>query len=475
MSYTERLSAIIEEKRDAIIEVSDGVWDHPELGFREEKSAEILCAALEKEGFHVERTVGGMNTAFIGSYGSGTPIVAILGEFDALSGLSQVPGSTEKKAIPGDENGHGCGHNLLGSGALAAAVALRYYMEENNIAGTIRYYGCPAEEAGAGKTHLVRDGYFDDVDLALTWHPSSHNKIWTEGSLACLGGSYRFEGTSAHAAASPHLGRSALDAVELMNVGVNYLREHVIQEARIHYAITNAGGFSPNVVQPEAEVFYYIRAPRVKQAREIMERVNNVARGAALMTGTTAIIPRVSGLSDLVPNTTLQKLMFEQFEALGVPTFDDKEQDFAEKLQATLTEQELQSDINGIKALQGKAISDILEPFEETNAIMFGSTDVGDVSWKVPTAQCNTATWVVGTPAHTWQAVSVGRTSQAHKATLHAGKVIAATAIAALLNPEVIEQAKQELADRTDSDPYMSPLDPGYNFYDLYQKPKVEL
>ena len=244
-----RISEIIEQKRDLFIQVSDRIWEYAETNFEEFQSAALLCETLEQEGFTVQKGVGGMDTAFIASFGSGGPVVAILGEYDALSGLSQHREVSEQQPIQKGGNGHGCGHNLLGSGSLAAAVALRYYMEENGIPGTVRYYGCPAEELGDGKTFMAREGLFDDIDFALSWHPSDINGIWSQSCTAVYTVNYKFKGRTSHAAGAPHLGRSALDAVELMNVGVNYLREHIIPEARVHYAVTNTGGYAPNVVQ----------------------------------------------------------------------------------------------------------------------------------------------------------------------------------------------------------------------------------
>lgn len=469
MNYRDRISQIIENKRDFLIDVSDDIWSFAEIGYKEWKSAERLCEALEQEGFNVQRSVGEIETAFIASYGSGTPIVAILGEYDALSGLSQKGGIAKPVPITNGGNGHGCGHNLLGTGSLAAAIAVRYYMEENNLPGTVRYYGCPAEESGAGKTHMVREGLFDDVDFALTWHPGSHNKVMSSRSLACTGGSFRFIGKSSHAAASPHLGRSALDAVELMNVGANYLREHIIQDARIHYAITNTGGISPNVVQAEAEVFYYTRAPRFSQAAEIYERVCDIARGAALMTGTQVEIPVAGGLSDLIPNTVLETVMHKNFAEIGTPIYDEDEIQFAREIRSTLANEDKEHDIQFTKELKGKELSDVVEPYVESSEIMPGSTDVGDVSWIVPTAQCNTSCFVLGTPLHTWQVVTQGATSIAHKGMLHAGKVIAATAVDVMQNQNMIEQAKEELYKRKDGEMYISPLPEGLTLHKVKQ------
>lgn len=455
----ERLAQIIEGKRDRLIEISDTIWGYAETRFEEFQSAELLCQALESEQFKVEKGVGGIETAFIASFGQGHPVVAILGEYDALSGLSQQPGSPLKDPVEPGGNGHGCGHNLLGTGSLAAAVALRHYMEENKVPGTVRYYGCPGEEGGSGKTYMVRAGLFEDVDFSLTWHPMGHNGIMAAKSLANYQVYFKFKGTSSHAASSPHLGRSALDAVELMNVGVNYLREHVIPEARLHYAVTNTGGRSPNVVQAEAEVLYLVRAPRVAQVEEIYQRVCDIARGAALMTGTQVEIVFDKACSNLVQNETLEQVMQKNFEQLGVPAYDDNEQRLARALRATLSEAEKNSVRD--RAIVDKDIADRISPPQQLATQASGgtgSTDVGDVSWVTPTAQCNTGCWVVGTTAHTWQVVSIGSTSIAHKGMLHAGKVMAATALEILQNPDLIEAAKRELQERLVGQPYSCPI-----------------
>lgn len=457
MKPTERLSAIIEQKRETFIHLSDCIWDYAETRFEEFRSAELLCQALEQEGFTVERGAGGIPTAFVGSYGSGYPVVGLLGEFDALSGLSQKKATPEAEPVVPGGNGHGCGHNLLGTGSLAAAVALKQYMEENGIPGTVRYYGCPGEEGGSGKAFMAREGLFDDVDFAISWHPMDYNSIMSVSSLANYQVYYKFKGRSAHAAASPHLGRSALDAVELMNIGVNYLREHIIQEARVHYAITNSGGHSPNVVQPNAEVLYLIRAPQIGQAKEIFDRVSDIARGAALMTGTEVSIVFDKACSNLVPNTVMEQVMYEQFSELGVPAHDEAELELALQVKATLSEAEINSAPNIPAGMRERAMADRLNPYTGTLPL-YGSTDVGDVSWITPTAQCTTACFVVGSPPHTWQWVTLGATSIAHKGMLHAGKVMAATAMKMIQNPELIEQAKQELKDRLQGSTYQCPI-----------------
>ncbi|QPQ33776.1 M20 family metallopeptidase [Lysinibacillus sp. JNUCC-52] len=467
MDYRTILSKVIEEKRQKLISVSDQIWGYAETGFEEFQSAQLLCNTLEEEGFTVEKGVGNIDTAFIGSYGTGKPIIAVLGEFDALTGLSQVGGDIQYNPEVTNGNGHGCGHNLLGTGALAAAIAIRSYLKENNLEGTVRYYGCPGEEIGSGKTFMVREGLFDDVDFAVCWHPWSRNSVWSMSSLACYEVSFRFKGKSSHAASTPHLGRSALDAVELMNVGVNYLREHIIPEARVHYAVTNTGGVSPNVVQEKADVLYFIRAPRVAQAEEIYQRICDVARGAALMTGTQVEIDFASAASDILPNNTLEKVMHENFVALGVPQYDEKEQQFAKDIRATLSEADKKEDIKANKELEGKDLAHVIDPFIPSNGILPGTSDVGDVSWVVPTVQCMVACEPIGTPLHTWQIVSTGKTSIAHKGMLHAGKVMAATAIEVLQNPEILEKAKLELIEQRNGEEYVCPIPPEVKKYKL--------
>jgi len=467
MDYRTILSKVIEEKRQKLISVSDQIWGYAETGFEEFQSAQLLCNTLEEEGFTVEKGVGNIDTAFIGSYGTGKPIIAVLGEFDALTGLSQVGGDIQYNPEVTNGNGHGCGHNLLGTGALAAAIAIRSYLKENNLEGTVRYYGCPGEEIGSGKTFMVREGLFDDVDFAVCWHPWSRNSVWSMSSLACYEVSFRFKGKSSHAASTPHLGRSALDAVELMNVGVNYLREHIIPEARVHYAVTNTGGVSPNVVQEKADVLYFIRAPRVAQAEEIYQRICDVARGAALMTGTQVEIDFASAASDILPNNTLEKVMHDNFVALGVPQYDEKEQQFAKDIRATLSEADKKEDIKANKELEGKDLAHVIDPFIPSNGILPGTSDVGDVSWVVPTVQCMVACEPIGTPLHTWQIVSTGKTSIAHKGMLHAGKVMAATAIEVLQNPEILEKAKLELIEQRNGEEYVCPIPPELKKYKL--------
>ncbi|NRS52043.1 M20 family metallopeptidase [Brevibacillus sp. HB2.2] len=459
--HTKRIAEMIEKKRDAFIKVSDQIWAFAETRFEEYQSAELLAQTLEGEGFKVERGVGGIKTAFIGSFGSGNPVVAILGEFDALSGMSQKKGQTKEEPLVAGANGHGCGHNLLGTASLAAAIAVKEYMEENNMKGTVRYYGCPGEEGGSGKAFMARAGLFDDVDFALCWHPMGYNSIMSTDSLANYQIYFKFKGKSAHAAASPHLGRSALDAVELMNVGVNYLREHIIPEARVHYAITNSGGLSPNVVQPKAEVLYLIRAPKVDQVQEIYERVCKIAQGAALMTETEVEIVFDKACSNLVQNKLLEEVMYKNFQELGVPMQDEAELQLAKEMRETLSKQELATSEKQSSDMPAPDMVTWLNPYDGAKIPLNGSTDVGDVSWITPTAQCTTACYVNGSTLHSWQWVSLGATSMAHKGMLHAGKVMASTAIDMLKNPKLIEQAKAELKQRLGGQTYVCPIPEG--------------
>ncbi|WP_411679384.1 M20 family metallopeptidase [Clostridium thailandense] len=472
MEACQRISEIIESKRDILIDISNKIWEYAELKFEEFKSAELLCETLEKEEFIVQHGVAGMKTAFIASYGKGKPVIAILGEYDALDGLSQEGGIIEQKSIVPGGSGHGCGHNLLGTGALASAIALRHYMEENNLPGTIRYYGCPAEEGGAGKVFMVREGLFKDVDCALTWHPDTGNCVSVNSCLALYNVYFKFKGKSSHAAMAPHLGRSALDAVELMNIGVNYLREHVIQEAKIHYAITNAGGKAPNIVQAEAEDYLCIRAPKVSQAKEIYERICNIAKGAALMTGTQVEISIDSAISNFIPNKVLEMLIYKKFSELEIPKYSESDRQLAKSFRDVLSEDSKKSDIHvlTVKELKGKDISEIVNPFINEEKTVPVSTDVGDVSWIVPTGIFNTACAALGTSIHSWTFVAQGNTAIAHKGMLYAGKVMALAAVELLKNPEIIVKAKIELKDRLGEESYVCPIPEEVKPY-LYSKP----
>lgn len=353
---------------------------------------------------------------------------------------------------------------MLGTGAFAAACAAKKYLEENNLPGTVKFFGCPAEEGGSGKTFMVRDGVFEDVDLALTWHPGNTNAMMDTSSLACLQAIFKFEGISSHAAASPHLGRSALDAVELMNSGVNYLREHVIPEARMHYALLNAGGISPNVVQASAEVLYLIRAPIVKQADDIFKRVIKIAEGAALMTETKMEMIFDDGCSNYIPNRALEKILYNSLQDSNIEKPTAEEQAFAEKIWDSLSEVEqknFQDKANKAKNAtdyQGKVLCDFIDPYEAKDEVMPGSTDVADVSWVVPTAQLRTATAALGTPGHSWQMTSQGISSFAHKGMLRAAEAMAKTAVHLFQNKTDLKQVQEEFEQFKAKNPYICPI-----------------
>ena len=471
ITKSEALKAV-DRERGPVCEASDKIWGQPETAFQEFHSTDVLCELLEKEGFKVEKNLAGIATAFSGTYGFGKPVVGILGEFDALSGLSQESQSLKKIAMEDGAPGHGCGHNLLGTGSVAAAIAVKEYLEKNQKEGTVVFFGCPGEEGGSGKSFMARDGVFDQLDFAVTWHPGDKNMVSVGSSLANYQIIYRFYGQASHAAACPELGRSALDAVELMNTGVQYLREHIIQEARIHYAITNTGGYSPNVVQPYSEVLYLIRAPKNSQVKEIYERVNDIARGAALMTGTKMELQFVKACSNLVDNTVMEEVMQKNLEEIEREPYTAEEIEFAGKIGETFGGNHV--DIQDIlvryekyrKAAVEKfltphaddVINDFIVPLMDTEECMKGSTDVGDVSWVCPTAQINAVTEAAGTPGHSWQMVSQGKSSIAHKGMQFAGKVMAGTVIDMLEKPELIEEAKKELRRRVGTEGYIPPI-----------------
>ena len=462
LSAVAEIAAAVEERRRPYIEIADRIWGLAEMRYREFESAELHAAALEAEGFRVTRGVAGMPTAFVAEAGSGGPVIGFLGEYDALAGLNQASGALECRPDPerAFNQGHGCGHHLLGTAAHLAAGVARDHLRRHELPGTVRFYGCPAEEAAAGKTFMARAGLFDDLDAALSWHPSVANSVFMNATLANVQAYFRFHGKSAHAALAPHLGRSALDAAELMNVGVNYLREHMPSDNRVHYAVTNTGGISPNVVQANAEVLYLVRAPNVVQARALYERVCKVARGAAMMTETELTIEVDKACSDTLPNATLELTLFENLKAMGPVQFDDADRAFAEQIRASFTEEHIRSSIDtyGADVPLTMPLHDGLVPFDGTALARSGSTDVGDVSWITPTAQVYGACWAIGTPGHSWQVVAQGKSPAAHKAMLHAAQSIAATALDAILTPGLIDRAKAERHEKTGGKPYLCPI-----------------
>ena len=428
---------IIQAEKYDFEKISDRIWDYAEIRYKEYQSSQLQCRVLKEHGFAVTEALGGIATAFMGQYGEEGPVLGFLGEFDALPELSQEAGCTQKKPVEGKTCGHGCGHHLLGTGSLEAACAIKELISRGKIHGTVRYYGCPAEEGGAGKGLLVRAGVFKDVDICLTWHPSDVNGVMNH-TLANMRLFFDFYGKSAHAGAAPHMGRSALDALELTNVGCNYLREHIIPEARIHYAVTDTGGTAPNVVQAFAQEIYCLRAPQQNQLKSVFERVCNVARGAAMMTDTSLNIRVVSAYANILPNRTLCKLVLEKFKEFCPVSYTKEEWEFARQYQ----EEEREYALN-----QG---------IETQDAEFSGSTDVGDVSWNVPTVSLTTASYGAGTVMHTWRTTAQGKSSIAKKGMHLAACVMAAAAAQLYEEPKLREQVRGDFVKELGGRKYFS-------------------
>ena len=436
------LAASIDARQATYTAIADELWSNPELGYQEQKSSARLQAELKTAGFAVESGVAGMPTAFVASYGSGKPVIGILAEFDALPGLSQgaVP---VRKPVVEHGAGHACGHHLFGTASTAAAIAVKEWMGRSGHGGTIRVYGTPAEEGGGGKIYMVRAGLFDDVDVALDWHPGSQNDAGPGTSLANKSGKFRFRGKAAHAAGAPWAGRSALDAVEAMNHMVNMMREHVPDGTRIHYVITSGGG-APNVVPDFAEAYYYMRHGDAQLVLEMWKRLELAAQGAAMGTETELEIEVVNGVYALLPNETLAQMIDANLRRVGGVTYTAEERAFAEQISGTLsTKRDLAS-------------AATVEPFARSDA--GGSTDVGDVSWVVPNSGFSTATWVPGTPAHSWQAVAAGGMSIGHKGMIVAAKTMAMSVYDLLTTPKLVEDARAEFERARGADFTYRPL-----------------
>ena len=460
MQNTEEIWRLVDATKDDFEALSDRVWGMPELCYGEFRSCAEHTAILEQHGFRVTKNVAGIPTAVMGEAGEGGPVIAILGEYDALPGLSQEAGVAEPKPLPGDGHGHGCGHNLLGSASMLAATAVKDYLAAHGIKGRVRYYGCPAEEGGAAKGFMARAGSFSDVDVAISWHPAAFSGVNEAVSLANTRIDFTFHGRASHAAAAPHLGRSALDAVELMNVGVNYMREHMPSDARVHYALLDAGGIAPNVVQARAKVRYLIRARELPELMRLIERVRKIADGAALMTETRVESQVVSAVSNLLANTPLEKAMHDNLQRIGPPPFDDADRAFAAKIRATLTEEDIESAYRrvGLPMQHDVSLCDQIVPLDAKSAPMMGSTDVGDVSWVVPTVQARGATYAIGTPGHSWQLTAQGKMPAAHKGLVHVAKVMAGTAIDVIRDEVLLARAKADHQARIGRNPYVCPL-----------------
>lgn len=435
-SAKQQIQQTVDNHKGKAIAAASEIWSLAELGYQEEKSTGVLQTLLKDAGFQITTGVADIPTAFMAEYGSGSPVIGILAEYDALPGFSQAATPT-KQPSEGQTNGHACGHHLFGSASSTAAIAISEWLKSSGQSGTIRVYGTPAEEGGAGKVYMVRAGLFDDVDAMLHWHPSSRNNASARSSLANKSGKFRFYGESAHASAAPHRGRSALDAVESMNYMVNMMREHMLSDSRIHYVITR-GGEAPNVVPAFAEVYYYVRHPEMSEVKDLFERVVKAAEGAAIGTETKMEYEIIHGVYNVLPNEALGRVMHQNLESVGGIQYTAEETAFANgiietfPIKATLPE-------NAMK----------IDPFTVTTKGAGGSTDVGDVSWVVPTAGLGTATWVPGTAAHSWQAVAAGGMSIGHKGMINAAKVLAMTVHDLMTDPSLIESGKMELNKRT--------------------------
>ena len=460
-----RIASWLDSHREELTETADYIFQHPELAYQEVRSSEYLAAFLERHGFTVERGTAGIETAFTAQWSNepsnrqgkaprdmlGKPIIGFLAEYDALAEL-----------------GHACGHNLLGVGSVAAALAVKKYLEDGHE-GTVVYYGCPGEEGGSGKAFMARGGAFKDLDCALTWHPSTVNAVSKDSSLANFQVLYSFKGISAHAAGCPEMGRSALDGLELMNVGTNFLREHMLDKARVHYAIIDTGGYSPNVVQSEAKAIYLIRAPKVGEALELYKRVDKIAQGAALMTETEVEKSLIKSCANMVSNRVLEQVLYQAMEDVGVPSYTEAEYEKAAEYTATapagsdrsydemIEDHLIPENVAFLKKNKHDRLYDFVVPYEKIHLVIGkgGSTDVGDVSWMTPTAQFNTATWAPSTPGHSWQVVSQGKSETAHKGMLYAGKVIALSAIRLMEDPALIETARKEYDEDMEGQTYV--------------------
>ncbi len=441
----EMMAGFIDANATEYGEVAQEIWELAEVGYMETQSSAALQALLTDAGFEVTPGVAGIPTAFVASWGEGGPVIGILGEYDALPGINQSR-SPERDPVPGKMAGHACGHHLFGTGSVAAAVAVKEWLQESGQPGTIRVYGTPAEEGGAGKVYLVRDGLFDDVDAVLHWHAGSANSANASSSLANKSAKFRFYGQSAHAAGAPWRGRSALDGVEAMNDMVNMLREHVTPASRIHYVITS-GGSAPNVIPDYAEVYYYVRHPDSEEVRRLFDRVVKTAEGAALGTETRMEYEVIHGIYALLPNEPLARAMYQNLTEVGGVSYTAEERRFAEVIRSSLPD-----DAPPLEAAEG------VEPFEVREVGSGGSTDVGDVSWAVPTAGLRTATWVPGTSSHSWQAVAAGGTEIGNKGMINAAKTLAFTAHDLLTQPEVLEAAREEFLRRRGEDYTYEPL-----------------
>jgi len=441
----------IDENSERLIELSDAIWEYAELGLVEDRSSKLIAEALERHGFLVDLGVAGMPTAITATWGEERPVIGFMGEYDALPGISQRREPVKDPLIEGGP-GHGCGHNIHGTSGLAAAIAVRYALEEEGVKAKVKFFGTPAEENYGGKVFMVREGLFDDIEACLSHHPDSFNTTSLGSSNAVNGVKFHFYGKTAHAAGSPEQGRSALDAIELMNVGVNFLREHVIDKARIHYVIEEGGG-QPNVVPDYARSWYYIRAPERDQLDPIHERIVKIAEGAALMTETELKVEFIDAIYNMLPNKTLSDVVISNMRKVGAPTYTPEELEFAAKIAETVPKQQKVDSLRNRKVpdyerfIDVDLVTDILDPWDE-GEVNPGSTDVGDVSWTTPTMEFSTTAFVLGAPGHSWQHVACSGTSIGHKSLIFAAKTMAGAALDLITDARLLEKAKEEHRER---------------------------
>ena len=454
----------VKANQELLIDTSDKIWEFAELGLEEFKSSKLLIKILNEAGFTIKANVADMPTAFYADYGNGKPVIGILGEYDALPGLSQKKVPYREILVEGAP-GHGCGHNLLGVASLGAVLAVKEAIDSGEVKGTVRYYGCPAEELFNAKGYMINKGLFDDVDIAMTWHPGNFNMLNLMSSLAINSVKFKFHGRTAHAAGDPQNGRSALDAVELMNIGANYMREHMNSEARLHYVITH-GGDVPNVVPAEAEVHYFVRSPERHQVEELYSRLLNIAKGATLMTDTTMEVKFLSGMYNTRYTPVVSDVIKKSMKEVGAPKFNKADIKFALELKKSIPKNSMEGYYRLIppdmlemaKAILSQPLNKIIVPPLGKGKVMPGSTDVGDVSWKVPLGEFGMACEILGSPGHSWQNVATSGTSIGHKGMLTAAKILAISALNFMKNPELVEKARKEHENYHKDKPYKSPL-----------------
>lgn len=447
--------------KDDINKVCLDIWSNPEVSNEEVRSSNLYKQELKSQGFKITEYEGELKNAFIAEYGQGKPVIAVLAEYDALPGLSQ---NVDTKFNPVKENGagHGCGHNLLGSAAFGSVLAIKKYMEEEKVEGTIRFYGSPEEETLVGKVKMIKAGMFEGCDVAVSWHPMNVNAVLKKAYLSNNSIKFKFHGISAHAAQSPESGRSALDAVELMNVGANYLREHVIDSARIHYTITNAGG-APNIIPSEAESWYFIRAPHRRDVEDITERLIKVSQGAAMMTETTTEYEILGGSYEYLPNDVLFDLTYKNMQEIDTPTYTEEELQFAESIQKTLDSKTVKAEIK--KFITDKNSKEetyihqgVIDKNDVDSVVVSGSSDSGDVSWNMPMNVFLTATWPLGVAAHSWQSTSASGSSMGLKGMLYSAKILTGTMYDLLNDGELVEKAIEEFKEKTKEQKYVNTL-----------------